>query len=268
MRNILIIFLLVISINLYSQSEALSARALSLGFVGQTDTTVFSAFYNQGQLAKLKGFRAGIFYQNFLSLPGYDLKDIALAYGFKNTGTVALDFSSVGIPGYNEQKLGLAYGMQLFSNFYAGLQLNLNIIDQPSYYGNIYTATAEVSAIYTPIQKLNIAFHAFNLWYGFIKSDNLPLILGLALDYKFSPKAYFTAEVEKNILQPAAFKWGAEYRVIDALGVRIGGRYQGNIYTYTMGMAYWYENFAVELGFANHPLTGFTGGINLLYHLD
>ena len=268
MRKIVLFFVSLLLIqNLYSQSEAYSARALSLGFIGQTDTSVFSIFYNQAQLAKIQGFNAGISYQNFLSLPGYDLKSLALAYGFEKSGTIGLSFSSIGIPGYQEQRLGLAYGMRLWNNFYAGMQLNFQIVDQPKYYGNIYTATAEISAVYSPITNLNLGFRVYNFWYGLIKSQNFPLILALSMDYKFTQKAYFTAEVEKSVLYPAAFKWGAEYRIIQNVGLRIGGRFQKNIYTYTLGINYDLKNFGIQIGFANHPLTGFTGGISLNYHL-
>ncbi len=267
MRKFVLIFASFLLIqNLTAQSEAYSARALSMGFIGQTDTSVFSIFYNQGQLAKIQGFSAGISYQNFLSLPGYDLKSLALAYGFEKSGTIGLSFSSVGIPDYQEQRLGLAYAMQLWKNFYAGMQLNFQIVDQPKYYGNIYTATAEISAVYSPVKDLNIGFKVYNFWYGLIKSQNFPLILALAMDYKFAEKAYFTAEIEKNIFYPTAYKWGAEYRIIKNVGLRIGGRFQNNIYTYTLGIDYELKNFGIQIGFANHPLTGFTGGISLNYH--
>ncbi len=256
----ILFFVLLISSGLFAQNESVSAYALSMGYIGQTDRSVFSVFYNQAQLSGIKGFSGGIYYQNFFSLPDYDLKSLALAYGMENSGTIAFDFYTIGIPGYTEQKAGLAYGMKLFEKFSAGIQLNFHIINQPDLYGDLYTATAELSLKYQINDAVALYANVFNLWYGLLRSENLPVVLSTAMEYKFSDKAFLALEVQKNATLPVAYKWGARYNIVDNLSIRVGGRYQGQIYAYTIGVAYSYKFMTIALSFANQPYIGMTGG--------
>ncbi len=265
-KIVLVIFVFFSFVAARAQSEALSARALSLGYAGGGEVSAFSAFYNQANLARLdQGLNAGLFYQNYWALPGYDLKDIAVAYTFERQRTIAVDFMSVGITGYNEQKIGLAYGMRLWENFYAGLQLNFHILNQPSYYGDIYAGSAEVSLTYVPAKDLHISARVFNPFYGILGSQNIPVIFDLSVDYRFGPKAYFIAQLTKDITQPLEYKWGAEYRIIEDLGIRAGGRLQGGIYAYTLGLSYDYKFFGLDLGFSSQPYLGTVGGMSIRF---
>ena len=267
MKKLLFFILIISPLFLHAQQLPADARALALGGIGQTIIAPSVAYYNQAALARLQTrLSASIFYRGLLGVPGLSDRSFSMAYKPWKNSAIGLDYHFTGIDVYSSQRAGIAYGMRAARGLYLGAQVNLHIIHQPAYYGNRYTASAEISALYTPTENLVIATHLFNVWYGLV-DKSLPAIAQIAIGYNFSEKAFFTAEVEKQINQPVAWRWGASYLPIKNLHIDIGGYLLDNIYTITFGLGYEYRWINIALGFESHPILGMSSGISLGFKL-
>ncbi len=248
---------------LKAQQTPSNARAVALGGIGQLLASPSVAYYNQAALARLEPrFSASIFYRGLLGVPGLSDRFFSMAYRPWKNSALGLDYHFTGIDVYSSQRAGIAYGMRAARGLYLGAQVNMHIIHQPAYYGNIYTASAELSMLFTPSEKLVIASHVFNFLYGLV-DRSLPAMAEIALGYNFTEKVFFTAEVEKQVNQPVVWRWGAEYKPVRGLNLDIGGYLLDNIYTITFGLGYHYRWLGITTGFESHPLLGLTSCISL-----
>ena len=258
------IFLLIISpLLLEAQQNVSSARAMALGGIGQTISSPAAAFYNQAALARLQTrVNAGIFYRRLLSVPTLSDRSFYFAYKPWQNSAIGIDYYFTGIDVYNSQRVGIAYGMRAAKGLFLGAQVNMHLIHQPSYYGNVYSATADLSMIYSPTENLIIASHVFNFWYGLL-NKSFPALAEIAIGYNFSEKAFFTAEIEKQINQPVTWRWGATYFPVKNLNIDFGGYLNNRIYTITFGIGYLYRWVKIDIAFENQPILGFSSGISL-----
>ncbi len=269
MRKIFLLSFLILPFFVKAQLNDISARTIALGGSGQTLVSPWAAYYNQANLPLLADkITAGIFYNGFLSIPGLSDKALTFAYKFTDNNTIALDFISSGIDVYNTQKLGIAYGQKIANNFYLGGQINLHRLNQPDYYGDIYTATGEVSFLYinrdiTGIERLALGARAFNFTYGLLDKYQ-PVILNLGLNIDFTKKAGFFAETQLASDNPLIIRWGAMYRPVSAISLMVGGYLQNNIYTITFGTGIKYRWIRLNFGFESHPLRGMSGAAGIV----
>lgn len=267
MKKFLVIWLLIIPFTIYAQQIPSSAYAISIGGIGQPIISSFSAYYNQAALARLQSrYDANIFYRGLLNVPTLSDKAFAFAYKPWDNSAIATSYHFTGFDIYSYQRVSIAYGMRAANDLYIGSQINLHIIHQPAYYGNIYTTTAELSLLYTPSDNLIIASHIFNFWYKLV-DKNIPAIAEIALAYSFSEKVFFAAELEKQIDQPLVWRWGTDYKLIKNFSLRFGGYLFNNLYTITFGTGIKYKWLDLNLGFESQPLLGLTSSINLRFSL-
>lgn len=267
MRKILLFWLIISPLLLQAQQLPSNARAVALGGIGQSLVAPSAAYYNQAALARLQTrFSANIFYRGLLGVPGLSDRSFAIAYKPWQNSAIGLDYHFTGIDVYSSQRAGIAYGMRAAKGLYLGAQVNLHLIRQPAYYGSIYTASAELSLLITPIEDLVIATHIYNFLYGIINST-IPAMAEIALGYNFSEKVFFIAEVEKQINQPVVWRWGTSYMPIKNMHLDVGGYLLDDIYTITFGTGYKSRRLGVALGFESHPILGLSSSISLAFTL-
>ncbi len=256
----------------FAQNITSSAKAIALGDIGQTYSSPWNAIHNQAMLANLNGFNFAVFYRNYLALPGLSDKAFCFSYTPAKNKTIALSYLVSGIKNFNLQKAGLAYGMKLAEKFFAGLAINLNIFRQPDYYGNLYSASGEISLAYYLTPKFLIASHFSNFWYPLANSKLLPINFQIASGYQLNPKTFFTAEIEKNLLNktnyPLKIKWGAQFIPVKNIQLRIGGYLFNNYYTFTFGLGFKYKISILNIGFESNPLIGFSSAFDLNINID
>ncbi len=266
MKRIFILFSFFIPLVTFAQNTPHGASDFAMGNTGVANSSVWSVNNNQAAMALEDATSIAIYYMNTVAVPELANASVAFNYKLKGNGALGLLYSSFGFSQYNRQRLGFGYGLQLTDGLYAGAGLNMIMIHQPDYYGNIYTVTAEASLLYKPNEKLSIGSHLYNfVRTKYIASDNEPMIFTLGAGYRFSEKAYATLEFEKNILLPLSLKWGASYMLIEDFDVYLGGILQGATYNYTFGLGYKVSSFAVNMGFLLDTYLGVKAAVDIRY---
>lgn len=206
----------------------------------------FSLYAEQRYFQKELGYYAG----------GFTLPTKSGVFG------LAINYSGFDL--YNEKKIGLAYA-RLFSEKISGaIQIDY-LSTSISEYGSTSAFTFEAGLLVKLSAKLTSAAHVYNpvaIKSGF-GDEKIPTLLRLGLSYEAGKKILLITEVEKDIDNPARFKAGAEYKIVDALHLR------GGIAThpaqYSLGVGINVKDLMIDLAASYHEILGATPAISLNY---
>ncbi len=192
--------------------------------MSNTSTTfqdIFSMASNQAGIAFLKNPSIGLIAEQRFS--NQDIRQVGILAGMPSQfGSFGMLIQSFGFETYNEQKIGLAYARKLSKNFAIGLQfdyLNTRITE----YGNQGTVTFEGGLQAQIIENLWLGASIFNpIRMKIMPDEYLPTQFNFGFSYRFSDKILLATEVQKDFEYPAAAKFGLDYRIIEALSIRLG----------------------------------------------
>jgi hypothetical protein len=183
-----------------------------------------------------------------------------------SSGNFAVSAGYYGFNLYNEKKAGIAYGRKLSEKIGIGIQLDY-FGTSISEYGNASALTFEAGIYYRISTRLSAGAYLFNparLSSG-IEDEPLPTIFSAGLAYEPGSKILLTAEAYKDINQPAQFRGGAEYRLIEQLFIRAG--FQSNPSQFTFGTALHIGALQIDLASAVHSVLGVSPHAGLTYSL-
>tara|TARA_R110002050_G_scaffold290260_3_gene443838 strand:+ start:3959 stop:4792 length:834 start_codon:yes stop_codon:yes gene_type:complete len=245
------------------------ARSLGLGNANLTLHDVWSTNNNQAGLAYLKEFGIGFAYENRFGLSELGLKTLNMALPVK-WGTFGLTVQQFGYSDYNENKFGLAYGMKISKRISLGIQLDYLLVSiTEAQTQNKSGITAEIGIQAKATEKLTFAAHIFNVPNTKFSGDykeQIPMIIRLGLNYKFSKKVFAVIDIEKNIDLDPNLKVGIEYHPVDALYFR------GGLNTYDFhfngGLGVKLKGFNFDLGFSHQTYIGYISQASLSYTLS
>ena len=265
----IIVFLFILTINLYSQNQnrAVGANYLAMANAGVVKSDVWSVYHNQAGLANLETFNIGIHLDNKYGIKELSHGALALAMP-TNAGTFGLSYSYFGYSKYNESKIGLAYAKKLFEKVSAGIQLDYFSTSIYGDYGTGGALTAEIGLLFEPIENLIIGAHAFNpvrTSYNTFDEEALSTALKLGIGYYFSESVLFTIEVESDFENATNFKSGVEYMPVENLFLRAG--INTNPVSYHFGVGYQFYQIITDLAFSHHEVLGYSTNISLRYFI-
>jgi hypothetical protein len=267
-KAVLIFFLVVVSSNIIARNDNLPVGARSAG-IGNSSVAlgdVWSLQHNQAGLANLKYLEVGIYANrnNLLS----EASQISFAGAMPTKyGVFGLTFQQYGFKLYNESKVGFAYSKAFGPNFRAGLMANYLQTSIGENYGKSGTFCVEGGVQGQLIKNLWIGAHIYNI--NRAKASNffgekIPTITRIGLLYQVSEKVFATAEVEKDLVNSAMFKGGAEYRANEKFYLR-GGFYFVQNPVYTFGVGFYTKNIRIDFAGSFHQRLGFTPHLGLGY---
>ncbi len=241
------------------------ARSAALGNASVAISDVWSAFNNQAALASLGSPVAGIYYENRFLIKELGYNAIAFAYPMKS-GTIAVSYSYFGFSAYNESKTGVAFAKALNRFISIGVQLDYFSlrVDEPYGNSNFVTFEAGLTAKITP--QLTLGAHAFNPINASLSKtsdERAPSVLRIGVAYKTSDFFTISAEAEKNINHKVVLKTGIEYKVIDAVQLRIGISTNPSLFSFGTGIHY--KNLLIDISAAYHQVLGFSPQTSIAY---
>jgi len=266
MRKLVLLFLVLSPIVLFAQVPSqIGARANGLANSTLVLSDVWAVKNNIGAIGDLDKTEIGFAFQNKYFVKEFSNQSLAVNYASKK-GSFGFYFQQAGSSLYREISTGLGYGMKLNHNFSAGISLNYHRIG----FGDIYGATGSVSASVGLKYKLNknveFGANASNINRAVItevEDERFPTVFGLGMRYIFSDKAFWTIEVEKDILHPLNVKSGLELKAHEMLVLRVGM----NTYPFqtAFGAGINFKKWRLDLAANWHSTLGINPSAGLVY---
>lgn len=266
LKTILITALLLVAITGTTQTGVSSftgSRSNSLGGVATTFQDINTVFGNQSGLAGINSI-AGIV-TGESRFQGVGIKSLGAGVAYPtNTGTFAVTVDYFGIKSYNEQQIGLAYGKKLLKNLSVGVQFNY-INFKIEGYGNKGFFSGEIGLQANITNKIVFGVHLSNPYrIEITANDYLPTVLRAGGKWTASNKTQLFAEVLKDMNQPASFRGGFEYQLIDRLSLRVGVRTAPVLLNFGIGLQL-KEQFGIDIGAGYHQYFGFSPNISVSF---
>ncbi|MCX7744237.1 MAG: hypothetical protein N2167_06690 [Flavobacteriales bacterium] len=249
-----------------AQNSPVGARSAALGNASVSLSDVWSSFNNQAGLAWLNQMEAAVYYENRFLLPELSSQGLALVIPIKKIGCFDLNFNRFGYSQYNENKFGLAYARNFGPIFSAGIQFNIHWIHIGEGYGDLVTASGEISFQVKPLSRWVIAAHVFNPTRTPLADYNrekIPTIFRLGTSYAFHEKVLATSELQADLDFHPIIRLGVEYHAIEQLFFRIG--FSSNPVSPTFGFGLMIKGFKLDAAAAWQPILGFSPQASLSY---
>ena len=274
MKNFLVRFFAVVFIQLlcYSfldaQNSTVGARSAAMGNASVPFSDIWSSYNNQSGLAWLEKMEVGAFYENRFLLSELSSQGLAFAAPVKKVGTLGFNFNRFGYTQYHENKFGFAYARKFGPIFSAGIQINLHWIHIGQGYGDLVTASGELSFQVRPMPKWVIAAHVFNPTRTPLASynrENITTVFRLGTSYLFSDKLLVSVEASTDIEFNPTVRAGIEYHTAQPLYLRIG--FNSNPVSPTFGFGLQLKNFRMDAAAGWQPVLGFSPQASLSYRI-
>jgi len=209
------------------------ARAAALGNASVTLNDVWAVGNNAAGLGQVTRPSVGFYAANQFGLLALNTAALAVAVPIgpvtetdtkAKKGVLGIEAQRFGDKRYAEQRVGAGYGYrggQVSVGVRADLlQLSIEGLGSRQAMALSLGGQAEVVP-----QRLVFGAYLYNLNQAKLakyEDERVPTVLKAGFSYRPSKKLMLNAEAEKDVEQDADFKAGLEYRVIDALALRIG----------------------------------------------
>ncbi len=255
-----------ISTGIYAQIS-MGARGLGLGYATTSlPDDHWSLFSNP---ALLNSESASIGFYGLRNYGFAEITDMA-AFGTKPTkfGVAALGLHRYGDNIYNETRVRLGYKNE-WEQLHFGVVLNYNHIAFGGVYGSGGALGVDVGIAAQILEQLWIGAKATNInkpVYDFSGSDeDLQRDLSIGFSYELEDKALFMMDVVKDVRFPVSYRGGLEVTIIQEVKGRFGITTEP--LTYSFGLGYGKDFWAVNLAIQRHQLLGLSPGFDILFKL-
>lgn len=224
---------------------------------------VFSFTGNQASLAEIKQTGIGFFSEQRFLIKNYSSHQLAFVAKGRNIN-FGVQFNHAGVSNFNESSIGLAVGKKLSDKIDVGVQFNLNT--EKVYAGSRSTdlnAEGGIILHLTPI--LNVGIYLFNPA-GIIKPSekNLknPAVFKFGVGYDVSDDFYLSAEILKEADMPATIQAGFQYQYRKKFFTRFV--YVNHLQRISFSSGISHGKFRIGIHVSTHPNLGFTPGLSVL----
>jgi len=241
-------------------------RSSAMGNASVALSDVWSAFNNQAGLAWLNGVRAGIFYENRFLLPELSIQGAAVSVPFRKAGVFGCSILHSGYTEYSDSKFGLCYARRFGAVFSIGVQINLHWIHIGDVYGDLVTATGELSFQVNPSPKWVLAAHVFNPTrtpLAEYRSEKINTVFRLGAACRFGDKVTASVEVEASVTKLPSARLGAEYRPSKTIFLRAG--FNAYPLSPAFGFGIFVKKFQIDAAASWYPLLGFSPQVSFNY---
>jgi hypothetical protein len=250
-----------------SDNTPLGARSSGLGNSSVSLSDLWSVQNNQAGLGFVKKINAGAYYQNQFMLKELSTNAFAFSIPIKS-GTFGLCISNFGYSNFSQNKYGLAFGKSFGNKIAIGIMMDYLETNIPEY-GKKGSLVPEVGIQTKPIKNLTIGIHIFNPTRTNLadyNDENIPTVIRLGGNYKFSDKVFVALETEKDIDKKPIIKAGLEYLPIKELYLRAGISTNPSLSCFGIGVNL--KQFKLDLSSTYHSTFGFSPQVGLTYEFN
>ncbi len=246
----------------------MGSRSMSMANASVTLSDVWAFHHNPGALGAIEECTVGASYENRFLLKELQSQGVAAAIPLK-VGLISVGGQSFGYRQFRTIRGGLGYSMQLTEKFYAGVQVNYQMLQLSQNYGSRSAVTGE-AGIYTRITNhWDIGASVFNIGRARLADafdDRFTTLMRLGTSYRFSDKLLVVAEGEKDLDYDPRFKLGIEYQTIDNFFLRGGAATAPPELSF--GLGYALKTIDISAGSAYHQILGWSPNFSLTYSAD
>ena len=180
------------------------------------------------------------------------------------SGTFALSVSSFGeSQKYVEQKIGIAYARKLAPNLSIGGQIDYLSTRIPEY-GSRGVVTFELGVLARIMPKFNVGAHVYSpIRQKLTETETLPTVLSIGGSYQPNAKVLLTAAFEQDLRYTPTFKAGLDYRLADALSVRLG--IGTGIVRVSGGIGIHLKAISIDIAAQYHQILGVSPSVGVAY---
>ncbi|MDI6766644.1 MAG: hypothetical protein QME52_07465 [Bacteroidota bacterium] len=235
----------------------MGARPAGCGnaYVGIADD-VSAIFYNVGGLANLKYKQLSIFY----SPQPYGLSELSfggVACGLPTSyGVFGISFRRYGFELYRELSGSLAYS-NIITGIHLGINLNYHTVTI-SNYGSAGTIGIDIGILLPlmDVMRLGISLKNVNSPTIGRSSEKLPQSFTTGIAYLPFENLCLMLDVYKETSFEPSPRFGFEYWIVDAVGLR--GGFCNEPASYSSGIGIRYSFFQIDYGVSIQPVLGWT----------
>lgn len=260
-----------------------SARVTGMGGAGVASANdVWAAYYNPAGLSRLQSIQLASAYQRLFNLSFLKNYFAAGAYPLPGKyGALSLSFQYFGVEYENEQlsteyTVALSHGFYLLKDIHSSLavgyslkiyHLNLGTSVEGRELGSATTVGIDVGLQASVYRRTYVGVYFLNLnapQIGAFTKHDLPqrIVAGIA----YQPYDGVTTTLDVNRLiggNETEFWGGAEFRVFDAILLRLGGTTNPNRFSFGVGLDV--RGFNIDYGLRTHSELGETHSVGLMY---
>jgi long-subunit fatty acid transport protein len=239
-----------------------SARAHGMAGIGMTLDAIDAVYSNPAGLSGIERTSLHAGSAQSFGLSPLTQANAAAAIRTGENGILFMRAGQFGFSAYQERQLGLGYAMSLSDNLNAALRFDLYQFSIEGYgsamlpgfllgiqykLGNVLSFGA---AVRNPVE---ITTH---------DAITLPATLSAGLSYRPTEAVGLYAEIEKDIDFSPRLKFGVEYRIVDALELRVGSASNPGTFHAGVGLRV-RESLSIDLGAGYHVQLGFTPALGI-----
>ena len=221
----------------------------------------WAVFHNPAILVGEKKISATAGFENRFMLKELGTASLGVAVPTKYV-QVGGAFSFYGISeAYYEIQAGIAVSRQFHEKFSMGVQFNYFSVYFSPTERNKGTVIAQIGFLSQVIKNLYLGFSAYNPLQTNIKSSTalnkrIPSVFSLGAMYRFTPKALWVAQVDKEIGNTVHWATGFEYQIVDELSLRLGGYGSPGPFVPTLGFGVNFWKIRIDANFEYHLRLG------------
>ncbi len=244
----------------------IGARSWGLGNASVTLTDKWSVFNNVGGLSGVKQRSVMSSFSSYYNVPGLQVLALGAVYPLRHLH-VGLSIQRFGDELYNEHLVGVALGHRI-GNVSLGAKINYVQIAVRDL-GSRSTVTLELGGVVQLLPELSFGVHLYNPTQARLadyQDERVPTTMKAGLSYRPSKTLLLTAEVEKDVDFPAAFKVGVEYEIVKKLYLRTGISSKPLVNHF--GVGWLVKNLTVDYALSTHPQLGFSHHLSLAYQFE
>ncbi|MEX1001673.1 MAG: hypothetical protein WDZ35_06120 [Crocinitomicaceae bacterium] len=265
-RLILITGCLISQLSLAQVYPQIGARSNALGGASLALTDVWSVYNNPGAFGALEQTAVGVAYENRFLLKEMSTQSLAFGYHTKSAGNFGLHFQQYGFSLYRESQGGLSYGMKFFDNFSGGISLHYHRIALGENYGTKNTFSAALGLLYSLNKDISFSMRVLNINRAPLADDEderLPTTFSLGAIYRFSEKAFWSIDAEKDLVHPINIRSGIEIKAHEIFALRIG--VMSYPFQASFGFGLKFANFYFDMASSWHAQLGMSPSAGLHY---
>ena len=257
-RFFLVLIILSFSSNVFSQT-VIGARSVSLGQANAA--LVGDRWAGFGNPALLQANALNVSFYGIRNYGFVELTDYAATVSLPHKyGISALSFHRYGDDLFNETRIRGTY-KNGFENVHFGVTFNYSSLQFGDSFGSAGAFGVDVGIASELANGLWLGARATNInrpQYGDTDED-LVRELAVGLSYTLTDRAFFIADVVKDVRFPTSFRGGIEIELVDRVFARTGVSTEPN--TYSFGFGYKDVKWQFDLAVQQHTVLGLSPGI-------
>ena len=240
------------------------AREAGMGNIMPVTDPFWTVFQNQGSIAKIRSFTAGINYENRFFLSELSTRSVALALPAGKASFAGL-YSYFGYADYRRQTVAVACGLPLSDRISAGIQIDY--FNERTYgeYSAWQSVTCEAGILIEAAENLSLGIEVFNPVPNSIRKNELPSRLRLDISGRLNSALCAGAGVEMSSGGKPCVSMGMEYKIYKDLSVR--GGFRSEFTSFSFGMGYRAGLAVIDIAFYTHEKLGISTAVSVIFNL-